>query len=367
MRLCLIGNPNIAHIQRWTRDFLNLGWEVHLIGEHSTSKPLPKGCIFYDLTKQTNIRKFRYLAWAVAIRRLVKQIQPHIVHSLGITSAGWLGAAGGRKPFIVSALGSDLMLLHERSYFHRLLSRWTMQQADYVICVSQPLFIKAGEYGVDVSKREVVYMGVDTKIFAPVENREKLRRQLHLPDGPMVLSIRALNPVYHPLDLARAIPGVLQQAPGAKFAIFTYNAQAGLVEQFKQIVAQSGADDSVTFIPPLDDDRIIASYFQAADVAVSIPASDGMPVSVLEAMGCKCALVTTDLPNLKEWITHEKEGLLIPVGDSRALEDALVRLLSDADLRSKLQANAARRIQEQGSRQASIQRCIEIYTQSGHW
>jgi len=361
MRLCLIGNPNIAHTRRWVQDLDSLGWEIHLISEHVLRGEIPKNCTFYDLTKLFNMRKLRYLIWGITVRGLVKRIKPQLVHSLGVASAGWLGAAMGFHPFIVSALGSDLMLLDKRSTAHQALSQRVLRQADYVLCVSTPLLQKAAELDVPDQRRQLVYLGVDTEIFKPSNDRLKKRQDLGLPEGPLVLNLRAIQPVYRPLDLAKAIPGVLEQIPEVNFAIFTYNAELVLLAEFQQTIDAAGTSQSVHYIPPLTDDAIIASYFQAADVSVSIPESDGMPASVLEAMACGCVLVASDLPNLHEWIRHKEEGLLVPVGDIPKLTDALIRVLRDDHLRRKLQAQAVQVIQRQGDRKQIIQQVQQIY------
>ena len=361
MRLCLIGNPNLAHIRRWVQDFANLGWEVHLIGEHQLRVAAPKNCIFYDLPKFFNARKLRYLAWGIAVRGLVKRIRPQLVHSLGVASAGWLGVLTNFRPFLVSALGSDLMLLDRRSAAHRTLSRIVLSKADYVLCVSTPLFQKAGEFGVTLDRRQIVYLGVNTDIFNSNQDRKNLRQVLGLPQSPLALNLRAIHDVYRPLDLAQAIPAVLNRVQEANFAVFTYNSDPVLLAEFRRKIEVAGAGNSVFYIPPLIDDRVIASYFQAADVAISIPTSDGMPASVLEAMACGCSLVASDLPNLKEWVRDEQEGLIVPVGNVPKLEDALVRLLTDAPLRMRIQANAIQVIQRQGSRQQTLKLVQQIY------
>ena len=130
MRLCIIANPNSIHTQRWVRYFAGRGHDVHLIGDKPLTIPPPEGITLHDLTRQTNARKLRYVVWARAVRKLVREIRPDVLHAHQVASAGWLGAASGWHPFLVTSWGSDLLLGARRSLVQRQLARWVLARAD---------------------------------------------------------------------------------------------------------------------------------------------------------------------------------------------------------------------------------------------
>ena len=81
----------------------------------------------------------------------------------------------------------------------------------------------------------------------------------------------------------------------------------------------------------------------ACDVCVSphVPNPDGSrffgsPTKLFEYMGLGRAIVASDLEQIGEVIEHERTGLLCPPGDVQAAADAVLRLLADGDLRSRL-------------------------------
>lgn len=357
MKLCVIGNPNSLHTHRWISYFVRREYQVHLIGQRVPKRPVPAGVIFHDLTRLTRIRKLRFLIWALVIRRWVRQIQPDLLHAHGVASSGWLGAAAGFHPLLITAHGSDLLLLEQRSWFHRQLSLWALKKADYITCVSQDLAQKARVLGIEPERLETVYLGVDTEVFHP----ETIRSRLNLGPGPVVLSIRATKPIYNPLDIAQAIPLVCQQVPLARFVILTYNADPTLLAQFQSIVQRGGVATAVQYVGELADDHAIADYYRAADIAISIPSSDGTPKSVQEAMACGTPVIVSDVPSLHEWVKHEREGLFVPVGDVKAIGAAMVRLLTDNTLCHKLGANSARSIRQRADSKVWMHRSEEIY------
>jgi glycosyltransferase involved in cell wall biosynthesis len=361
LKICYIANPNIAHTQRWSGFFASSGYEVHLIGEHKPARKPAQGVVFHDLTAYTNLRKVRYALWPMITRRIIREIQPDILHAIGIASAGWLGAASGFHPYIAASLGSDLLLLDERSWLHRRLSLWTLDKADILVCVSKQLTLRASALGVDDERLETVYLGIDTDIYSPASDRQAIRRKLGLGPEPVVLSIRAMNWIYNPLDIAQAIRLVLEQEPQARFLIFTYNQDPTLLAQFKTLIAESGCEQAVTYIPELVDDRAIAEYYQAADIAVSVPSSDGTPSSVLESMACKTALVLSDLPTLHDWARDEREALFVPTGDVQAIAATILRLIEDKKLRQELAQNAAQKVRQEAGVETWMGKMGQIY------
>jgi glycosyltransferase involved in cell wall biosynthesis len=361
MKICLIANPNSPHTHRWIRNFVELGHELYLIGEHPVRRNVPVNCVFFDLTARFNIRKLRYIFWKLEIRRLIRQIQPTVLHAHGVTSAGWLGAASGFHPFLVTSHGSDLLLLEQRSRLHQLLSLWALRQADRVICVSQELANKAATLGINKDLIEVVYLGTDTRVFYPRKNTSALRSKLGLLHDPLVLSIRPITPLYRPLDLANAIPLVLERFPTTCFAIFTHNHDPTTLSLFKKAIQNNHISHAIKYIGELPNDSVIADHYRTADISISIAESDGTPISVLEAMSCGSALIVSDLATLHYWIQNEQEALVVPVGDVNAIANAIIRLLSDPDLRYQLGKNAVKVIRERGDSQYWTKCSLEIY------
>jgi glycosyltransferase involved in cell wall biosynthesis len=115
----------------------------------------------------------------------------------------------------------------------------------------------------------------------------------------------------------------------------------------------------------IDHDKALR-LLAASDVCVSphVPNPDGSrffgsPTKLFEYMGLGRAIVASDLEQIGEVIEHERTGLLSPPGDVDAAAAAILRLLDDPDLRSRLGDAALAEARERYSWKAHTRRILD--------
>ena len=119
--------------------------------------------------------------------------------------------------------------------------------------------------------------------------------------------------------------------------------------------------DRIHFLGFLPRDQALL-YVKGSDVFVLPSRSEGLSTALLEAMACGTAVIATSVGGSVELVEHGVSGLLVPPEDHKALADALRLLLSDASLRRRLAAEAARRVRAEFSMEVIAQRYLEVYS-----
>jgi glycosyltransferase involved in cell wall biosynthesis len=109
----------------------------------------------------------------------------------------------------------------------------------------------------------------------------------------------------------------------------------GDVEETRASARRLGIADRVD-IPGWLDPEATAAVLRRSDVLVLPTFIENLPITILEAFACGVPVVTTPVAAITEAVEHERNGLLVPVGDIAALTEALRRLIEDGDLRRRL-------------------------------
>ena len=107
----------------------------------------------------------------------------------------------------------------------------------------------------------------------------------------------------------------------------------------------------------------MATLYRSVDIVVLPSYREGLPKGLIEAAACALPLVTTDVPGCREVVTHEVDGLLVPVKNATALADAIARLAQDADRRAALGRAARVKALEQFDQKIIIEKTLAVYRQ----
>ena len=102
-------------------------------------------------------------------------------------------------------------------------------------------------------------------------------------------------------------------------------------------------------------------YLFLMDIFCMPSMHEGLGLSLMEAMAAGRACIASNVGGLPELITNEKDGILVPPGDSEALSRGILRLLDDGGLRRSLAENARKKAFDDFSIERSVKRTIEVY------
>jgi glycosyltransferase involved in cell wall biosynthesis len=92
---------------------------------------------------------------------------------------------------------------------------------------------------------------------------------------------------------------------------------------------------------------------------------EGLPKSLIEAAAVGRAIVATDVPGCREVVTHLMNGLLVPPRDSKALAAALLVLINDPELRSKMGRENRSKAETEFANEIIIRQTQSVYDSFG--
>ena len=270
------------------------------------------------------------------LRRLVRHDRVDLIHAHQYTP--FFYAALSRR---LSARPRILFTEHGRHYPDRrrvkrvVANRFLLRSSDRVVAVGR--FVKQALIdceGLSEKRIEVVHNGIDPGPFDAADRlaqRVQARTELALTaDQPMVLQVARFHPVKDHATAVEAMARLVQAVPDAVLVLAGDGQQRA---EIQSLADRLGVAERVRFLGVRSDiDRLMA----AADVLTLSSLSEGLSVTLLEAMAASLPVAATDVGGNSEVVVHQQTGLLSPRGDAVALAKHWVVLLRDPKLRQKM-------------------------------
>jgi glycosyltransferase involved in cell wall biosynthesis len=252
-------------------------------------------------------------------RRVIRKVQPDLVHAGPVPGVAFLAAWSGARPLVSMSWGSDLLLDIDRDRWQNWCARYTLRRSAVLAGDCQAVKNKAVALGFSPERVVLFPWGVDLAQFSPGPGQD-FRQRRGWEDAFVLLSLRSWEPVYGVDVIVRAFARAATQAPELRLILLGNGSQASLVQK---IIFEQGLGERV-FLGGQVKNTDLPNYYRSADLYLSASHSDGSSVSLMEALACGRPALVSDIPGNMEWITPEKEGWLFPDGDVEALAQAIL-------------------------------------------
>lgn len=251
-----------------------------------------------------NIRKHKWkilltpsfaLSQALWIWRLTKKNHIDVIHAhwiipQGLIATTALAIARRRRPaMLITSHGADLFAL--RSPPMKWLKRLALKRADAISVVSPAMKSVARDLGTNPSKLYVEPMGVDlSNAFTPGTSIKRSKDE--------VLFVGRIVEKKGLRHLIEAMPLVIAQRPNAFLTIAGFGPD---IPNCKRAALHANIADRVHFIGPVDQSALPDLYRRAAVFAAPFIEArsgdqDGLGLVLIEALGCGCPVVVSDIP-----------------------------------------------------------------------
>jgi glycosyltransferase involved in cell wall biosynthesis len=361
LRVALIGDPNSVHTRRLASDLADRGHEIHLVVPSTDS-------IVGSLDSRVTVHFF--LAWPRSrirgvglvrasrdLSRLMSAIRPDVLHSQSVSRYGLAAWLSRFRPYAITVWGSDVLIVPGLSRRRRIQTRLALAGAALVIAGSEHLRKAAIAAGARPARTRYVHLGVDVDRYSPGDGAD-LRARLQLGDSRVVLSPRAIGPIYR----QDVVVDAFARLPADTLLLVTrHNAREAELAAVDARARALGVADRVRIVPPVSE-ADVPDLYRLSSVVVSVPASDGGPNAVVEALACGRPIVASDLPPNREWLSELDPDALVPVGDPEATAAALMAILRRSVSEAAARAERGRTaVRERADRRTSLETMEVLY------
>lgn len=245
---------------------------------------------------------------------------------LKLTSTSYMGInntlAKGRLPRIVASL-------------HRRL--------DAVVALTRETAAEAEAFGIPPARIHVLGNGLDTRVFRPVNDTERLllSHELGLANTKIVLFVGRLSLEKNISGLLRAWALAQTGIEGGWTLVIVGDGplRKALADEARALALES----SVRFVGHQVN---IPDWFSSASIYTLTSDREGLSNTMLEAMACGLPMVVTRVSGTSELVEETGSGRVVPVGDINALASALKELVASKLLRNEMGARSRAVIEE---------------------
>lgn len=288
----------------------------------------------------------------------VRQLRPQVVHCHNLP-AFFYGALAARLAGDIPVVMTKHGTLIKGTGLAGRISHFLIRRCDVVVVSPELVDIMRAWIGNPCRPARYIANGISLSAYEQLPTRAQARAQLALPEHAFIVGIVArLMPGKRHLALVDIFARILQKLPRALLLMVGDGPMGTAVETR---IRELGLGESVLRMGERQDvPRILA----ALDVFCLASETEGMPMTVLEAMAARLPVVATNAGGIPELVEPGHNGLLVPVQEPQELEGALLKLGGDPDLARNMGQRGYERLLREFSLEQTLRAYEEIYRQA---
>jgi glycosyltransferase involved in cell wall biosynthesis len=311
-----------------------------------------QGGTVFNLSSKNNIQ---ILFQIFKLKKFIKKNQIQIIHS----HLPWTGIIAR----IVGKISNIPVIYSEHNkqeryhFITRYLNKITYNWQDVAIAVSEDVKKSIEKNISSQPKVEVIYNGVNTDSFTrSIDANLHLRKNLKISNGTIVLGNVCVFRKQKRLDKwVDLFEKVNKQYPDS---IGLLVGTGILFEEIKSYIKGKKLENKILLVGLQSD---VKEYLNIIDIFISTSEFEGLPIALLEAMSMQCAVAVTNAGGVKEVIDDSVNGLMVDVERIDLLENKVLRLINDVELRQLMGTNARNTVEKRFSIKATTQQIENCY------
>ncbi len=304
MKILFLGDTQHPNSQNWVSAFEKYG-NCKVI---TWSLPWPHG-IWGGIKRITS-----WFFAPIILKKIIKREKPDIVIGYRLTSYGFIAVCSGHKIVVLAAqANSDVYSPIKRNlintFIKKQLATYAVNRASLIHAWAQNMADNIYKLGVPPGKVLVMHRGIDLEQFTSSVEKNY--------DALNIIVTRALYPEYKHEIIIKAIKKAIDKKIPVNLKIIGIGTEE---TKLRLLSKRLGIESQVKFYGKLSNKNLVKELADS-NIYVSMPTTEGVSASLMEAMACYCIPIVSDIPPNKLWIENQKNGYLVPLDDIEKLAD----------------------------------------------
>jgi len=281
--------------------------------------------------------------------KIIREEKPDIIH-INSSKAGLIGAIAGRICLVPKIIftAHGWAFNEDRPAWQRFIFKTlhylTVLLADQTIAVAYEVKQQLN-WPLIARKITVIYNGRQ-----PINFQDKMTARTYLANthkeltsylnDTWSLTIAELHPIKRHDLVIKAQSEVIKTKPNHRHLIIG----AGQAEtELQQLITDNHLTENVFLLGSIPE---AAQYLKVADIFILASHSEAMPYVIIETLMAGLPIIATNVGGIKEMITNQQNGLLIPDNQQTELVTSILQLLNDTNLSHRLADKAKDRAKD---------------------
>lgn len=293
--------------------------------------------------------------WVFRVYRLLKDRDIHLMHSHEFATnvyASFLSRITG-IPVVATAHGKNYYV---EKWRRRMAYRFVARRSAMVAVSYDLKRFLAQRVAIPASSIRVVHNGIDLSRYAIYEGKHVVRTELGIrADQHVIGTVGNLFAVKGQIYLLRACQEVARAFPSFVLLVAGEGEQLSILEKE---ASDLGIADNVKFMGFRDD---IPSLLQAVDVFVLPSLSEGLPLSILEALSLQKPVVATNVGGIPEIVEDGTTGYLVPPRNPEALAEKILLLLRHPEIAANVGQAGRKKVEKDFGLEKMVREYQSLY------
>lgn len=214
-------------------------------------------------------------------------------------------------------------------------------------------------YSLGEERLRLIYNGIDINLFKPTPPDEELRAKLELkPENRVLFWVGRMTPEKGVQLAIKAMVEILKQIQEARLIIMGEGQYQGYL---KRLALRLGIKKEVLFLNSVPYERL-PDYLNLSEAYLHPTFRvEAAPLVVPQTMGCGKVVIAPGFGGITTPIKDGQTGILIPIGNYKALAQAAIRVLKDSELRQSIEKAAREMVVREFSQEKMVNQTIKVY------